>query len=204
MSLIFDEAITGGGGREVKKYGADIDCILGNVTNGTLNSPDKEFSVSFPGVKRITSYSLYGKFSQTNCVSADFSDVERIDFKGLSNTFHLSSLTSIRFDNLKVIYNRGLESCFSRTKITRIDFPKVTSIGEYAFSWCMQSLSCEIYFNSLKEINNAAFATFMSNVTACTVHFPSNMEETIAGLQGYPLFGGTEGHVTLAFDLEAV
>jgi hypothetical protein len=36
-----------------------------------------------------------------------------------------------------------------------------------------------------------------------TIHFPSNMETTISTLTTYPLFGGTSGYVTLAFDLPA-
>jgi hypothetical protein len=36
-----------------------------------------------------------------------------------------------------------------------------------------------------------------------TIHFPSNLQTKISTLSGYPNFGGTNGYVTLAFDLPA-
>ena len=39
------------------------------------------------------------------------------------------------------------------------------------------------------------------NTKTHTLHFPSNLETTIQGLTGYPLFGGTSGYVVLSFDL---
>ena len=39
--------------------------------------------------------------------------------------------------------------------------------------------------------------------TTHTLHFPSNLESTIQGLTGYPLFSGTSGYVVCAFDLPA-
>lgn len=45
------------------------------------------------------------------------------------------------------------------------------------------------------------FDGLMSAVTGCTIHFPSNLQATIATLDGYPDFGGT--NTVLAFDLPA-
>ena len=36
-----------------------------------------------------------------------------------------------------------------------------------------------------------------------TIHFPSNLETLISTFNSYPLFGGDNGYVTLAFDLPA-
>lgn len=75
----------------------------------------------------------------------------------------------------------------------------------------------DIYFNSLNSNSfvgfNASFAEeyqvfrgmFISTGTQVvhTAHFPSNLEPIISQFVGYPLFGGTQGYVNIAFDLPA-
>ena len=54
--------------------------------------------------------------------------------------------------------------------------------------------------------NKNQFAKMMQSTGSTvthTIHFPSNLETTIQGLSGYPLFGGTSGYVALSFDLAA-
>lgn len=64
----------------------------------------------------------------------------------------------------------------------------------------------DIYFSALKTTSNISLTNLLyysgTNVIH-TLHFPSNMQSTISGLTGYPLFGGTSGYVVLAFDLPA-
>ena len=68
----------------------------------------------------------------------------------------------------------------------------------------------DVYFPALTTTSfgsrvNQFFSMMSStgtNVTH-TLHFPSNLESTIQGLQGYPTFGGTSGYVVCAFDLPA-
>lgn len=62
-----------------------------------------------------------------------------------------------------------------------------------------------IYFNAIKTTSFGRYKNQFNNlvlgITGCTIHFPSNMEETISGLTGYPNFGGTS--TVLAYDLPA-
>ena len=101
------------------------------------------------------------------------------------------------------------------TRLTSISFPLLSNINGVsvfmsAFMGC-SSLS-DVYFNSLTTTsfgsNINQFNSMFNSSTAqtsgtCTVHFPSNLSSTIAGLTGYPLFGGTSGRIVLAFDLPA-
>ena len=90
--------------------------------------------------------------------------------------------------------------------------------GANCFGSCFLGckLITDIYFNALtttsfgtKYINqfNGMFNNSSSGTAATSgnvnVHFPSNLETTISGLTGYPLFGGASGRVTLLFDLPA-
>lgn len=70
----------------------------------------------------------------------------------------------------------------------------------------------DVYFHSLTTTSFQGdgsaytFYSMFSNAGSSivrTLHFPSNLQSTISGLQGYPLFGGTSGYVVLAFDLTA-
>lgn len=61
-----------------------------------------------------------------------------------------------------------------------------------------------IYFRALNSqtyFNPNIFLLLCSQATNAVLHFPSNMSSTIAGLNGYPNFGGTD--TIIAFDLPA-
>lgn len=126
------------------------------------------------------------------------------------------SLTSVSFPELTTIsgsnaLNRIFNVC---TGLVTARFPKLTTVTgsaalTYAFRTC-QSLT-DVYFNALtttsfgssyvNQFNNLMVST--GTKVTHTLHFPSNMETTIQGLTGYPLFGGTSGYVVLSFDLTA-
>ena len=104
--------------------------------------------------------------------------------------YYCSSLTSISFTELTNITGSACCSymfgnCYA---LTSISFPKLTT-------------------TSFGSNVNQFFSMFNSNTAltsgTCTLHFPSNIESTIQGLTGYPLFGGTSGRIVLAFDLPA-
>jgi hypothetical protein len=85
----------------------------------------------------------------------------------------------------------------------------VGSSGLYnTFSGCTGLT--DVYFNALKTTSFSSstnpFSGMLSNTGKTKthkLHFPSNLQSTIAGLSGYPTFGGSSGYVTLAFDLPA-
>jgi hypothetical protein len=72
------------------------------------------------------------------------------------------------------------------TALTTVSFPALTtsSFGSY-----------------INQFTNMLKLT--GNTVTHTLHFPSNLESTIQGLTGYPLFGGISGYVVCAFDLPA-
>jgi len=97
--------------------------------------------------------------------------------------------------------------------LTTVSFPKLSTIDIDKACMSMFS-SCkaltDVYFNSLTTTSfgsyTSQFSSIMTgtgNTTIHTIHFPSNLQSTISGLSGYPLFGGTSGYVTLSFDLPA-
>lgn len=94
-------------------------------------------------------------------------------------------------------------------------FPKLSRLyGSEVFFGCLYDCKKvkDVYFNSLTSTsfgsNTNQFyrlckATTASESGTCTIHFPSNLESTISGLNGYPNFGGENGRIVLAYDLPA-
>lgn len=97
-----------------------------------------------------------------------------------------SSLESVSFNNLSSIAaNNCMQYMFYRcTALHTINFPALTTT------------SFGTYTNQFSGLCNSTGTNVVT-----TLHFPSNLETTIQGLSGYPLFGGTNGYVVLAFDL---
>jgi len=116
------------------------------------------------------------------------------------------------FRDLKTIGGFAFSYTFSWQGIETASFEKVDTIGQQAFMYCFSDCYTirDIYFNSLKTTSFGSYTNqfigMLSNTGTSvihTIHFPSNLESTIQGLSGYPLFGGTIGYVVLAFDLPA-
>ena len=106
---------------------------------------------------------------------------------------------------------------YNCTVLETISFPELTSITgsscfSYMFSQCSKlasisfpKLTTTSFGNNVNQFSNMFNYNTGTQSTSgtCTLHFPSNLESTIQGLTGYPLFGGTSGKIVLAFDLPA-
>ena len=176
-------------------------------------------SVSFPELTTISGgNSLSFAFSYcTSLTSVSFSKLTTISGGSvLSEAFNQNTgLTSVSFPELTTISgNSALSFAFDSCKsLTSISFPKLTTISgisalSSAFRYCTSLTS--ISFPKLTTTSFGSrvnqFSSMMNNTgtgTTHTIHFPSNLQSTISGLTGYPLFGGTSGYVTLSFDLPA-
>lgn len=147
--------------------------------------------LGFPKLKTIYSNST-GMGNMVNGCTAleevEFPALESIDgYMSASNMFASSSVKVVRFPKLNDIGRNCCSSMFSSCRtIEHVYFPALTtsSFGSY-----------DNQFHSMMSGT--------STTVTHTLHFPSNMEETISSLTGYPLFSGTSGYVVLAFDLPA-
>ena len=168
-------------------------------------------TLSFPKLEEIPA-----GFSNDLCYgslleSVDFSSVKVIKTQALMSAFGYSQVTSIDLSSLEEVDRMGVYSFLNDCPITTVRLPKLKTIHKqglgYAFSGCWQIE--DIYFNSLTTTsfeNATGFVSMMYSTldyNTHTLHFPSNLESTIQGLNGYPNFGGSNGYVVLAFDLPA-
>jgi hypothetical protein len=211
-----DVNVSGGGGGS--KFGANINTFLGDVdANGVLQQPTEQSDLVFTGVTNVANYGLYYKFAYSRVKSVSFPNLTTIS--GISGCSYMlyrcTALTSVSFPNLTTISgNSGCSGMlYSCTALTSVSFPNLTTIS--GNSGCSSMLySCtaltDIYFPALTTISFGTrinqFTSMMfgtGKTTTHTLHFPSNLESTISGLSGYPLFGGTSGYVVCAFDLPA-
>ena len=149
--------------------------------------------VSLPKFKRATSYSLDSAFSSSSIEFFELPELEYAESNSCSYLINYSkNLVEARLSKLRYIESDAFRD---------------------AFAGCINI--SDIYFNSLEDdsfINNRSdgvtgtqFESLLYNTGTTkvhTVHFPANMEETIANsLDNYPLLGGTSGFVVLAYDL---
>ena len=176
-------------------------------------------SVDLSSLKTVSDSGLKNAFSATKVESADLSSLEVVDGGGMENTFNATYIESINLPSLKIIYGFGFVNTFNSSYLQTVRLPLLNKVGMAAFQgafndcWDLK----DIYFNSLstdsftlENKSKTAFNIMFDNFTAydsatghCTVHFPSNMQETISGLAGYPLFGDVANRLLLAFDLRA-
>lgn len=160
-------------------------------------------STAFPKLSTITSnQGLSSAFSSCSAlIDAEFPE-----------------LTSISAASGLSVFNSTFSSC---PYLTTVRFPKLSTIEIIGSSTSGSSFaSCyngctrleDIYFNALTTSSFVGsvwqFNVMFNSTTASTsgnvnIHFPSNLQSTIQGLQGYPNFGATAGRVTLLFDLPA-
>ena len=167
--------------------------------------------VDFELLDTIGQYGLNYAFA--NCTG-----LTRVDFEwlvelssqyGLNYAFaNCTGLTRVKFYYLAAITARAFQGC---TSLESIEFESLSSItGSAAFGNTFNGCTGlkDVYFPALKttsfgnrvnQFNNMLSSTG-TDVTH-TLHFPSNLRNTISGLTGYPTFGGDSGYVTLAFDL---
>ena len=156
----------------------------------------------------------YAFYNCTGLTSVNLSSLISVGDRGLYYAFYgCTGLTSVDLSSLTSIGSNGFTQAFYNcTGLTSVDFPLLTSVGSsglfFVFSGCTGLT--DVYFRSL---NTSSFGTdtnqfnyMMQNTgttTTHTLHFPSNLQSTISGLTGYPLFSGTSGYVVLSFDLPA-
>ena len=165
---------------------------------------------------------IRGKISFPDLETINVTSTSTSTYSVLGTTFNSfcngqSAITEFLFPKLSSITSSSLRPfayAFQNTTITSIRFPALSylsgdSIFQYAFSKTY-SLK-DIYFDALtttsfgttKVFNGMMSGATNSSSVVHTIHFPSNMESTISGLSGYPLFSGASGYVTLAYDLPA-
>jgi len=178
-------------------------------------------SVSLPELTTISG--SYGGASMFQSCSS-LTSVSLPKLKTISGSYSLSSFvggTSIQSFSLPELEelsgsNSMQQVCGSCSVLENVYFTKLSIVsGSSVFPSAFQSCPKikDIYFNALtttsfgsyvNQFQNMFNSTTGSTATGgCTVHFPSNLQSTISGLTGYPLFGGTSGYVVLAFDLPA-
>lgn len=129
-------------GSSSTKYGATVDALFGDITNGQLNKPSGQFNLDFTGVVTVKEYALAFRFYRMPAIkSISFPNLTTIEASGLSNFCYGEGgvnypLTSFSANNLTTINNSGLSSAFNNnTNLTgSIDFSKVTSIGSSGLS----------------------------------------------------------------------
>ena len=176
-------------------------------------------SVSLPNLTMISgSYACqYMFYNCTALTSVSLPNLTTISVNsGCYNMFYnCTALTSLSFPELTTI--SGSSACYNMfyncRNITDVYFPRLTTIsGSAACQYMFYNGKniTDVYFPALTTSSFGSYTNqfnYMMNATGSskthTLHFPSNMESTISGLQGYPNFGGTSGYVVLAFDLPA-
>ena len=182
-------------------------------------SSSKVKSVSFSNLTTLSGYgACQSMFSDcTALTSVSLPNLTTISVNsGCYNMFYnCTALTSLSFPELTTI--SGSSACYNMfyncRNITDVYFPRLTTIsGSAACQYMFYNGKniTDVYFPALTTSSFGSYTNqfnYMMNATGSskthTLHFPSNMESTISGLQGYPNFGGTSGYVVLAFDLPA-
>ena len=176
-------------------------------TNTTLTS------VSMPELTTISGLQgCYFLFYNTGLVSVSLPKLTTISGNnGCQSMFQsCNNLETVSIPELTTVSgNYGLSQAFTGTKIATFNFPKLSTVtGNQAFQQIFRLCTylTDVYFNALTTTSFGSyvnqFETMLNNTgtnVTHTLHFPSNLSATIAGLSGYPNFGGT--NTVLAFDL---
>lgn len=178
-------------------------------------------SVSLPELETVS-----GNNGMRNCFSSmsTLTSISLPKLKTVSGTYAIAnllydtSITTFSLPELTIANNTSAMYyvCNYSTLLETVSFPKLSDIsGQTTFLNAFQSCPKlqHIYFNGLttssfgsyvNQFNNMFNITTGSTATGgCIVHFPSNLSSTIAGLTGYPTFGGSSSYINLAFDLTA-
>lgn len=161
-------------------------------------------SVSFPKLKAIYSTADIAFYMFSGCynlASIYLPELEEIhsgfQYFLTGSSVMGGSLTSVTFDKLNIIFQGGTSASSStfrgvfqyQPKLAHIYFPAITT---------------STFGSRVGQFNNMFNSSTGSEATGgCTMHFPSNLATTIAGLSGYPTFGGDANYINLSFDLPA-
>lgn len=190
------------------------DNILGSKFSGDSSITN---GVIFNDLEKISGYmACSSMFYNCPIKSVSFKKLKEISGLYACYTMFLAcrQLSSVSFPELTTISGESAcEGMFQTCPIKSVSFQKLSTINVY-YALSAMFHSCrymeELYFPALTtssfgdiddqiyDLFNYETAEISGNVT---IHFPSNLQSTIAGLQGYPSFGGL--YTTLAFDLPA-
>ena len=163
---------------------------LTSAGNGGLNSAFQNTAITSVDLSSLTTVITTALFSAfracTSLVSVDLSGLTTIQKNGAQYAFHgCTSLVSISLSALTSIDGGALYSFVGGcTNIEDVYFPALTTSS---------------FGSAVNQLSNMLSQTGTNKTH--TLHFPSNLEEKIKSLTGYPNFGGTNGYVVLSFDL---
>ena len=197
---------------------SDATDVVANCLSSAFQNCTGLTSVDLSSLTTISGEnSLYYAFSGcTSLTNVDLSSLTTVSGREcLSSAFrNCTSLTNVDLSALTTISgDSGLSDAFRNcTSLTSVDLSALTTLNyrglSYAFQYCTELT--DIYFRALTTSSFGSYVNQFGSMMYGTgtskthiIHFPSNMESTISGLDGYPLFGGTTGYVVLAFDLPA-
>ena len=138
----------------------------------------------------------------TNITSVDLSNLESIEgYYGTQNMFKgCTGLTTIDLSSLKTISGTStmmstFEGC---TNLTSVNLSNLQTLDNTPFDSTFKNCTSltTLSFPALKTVSSRnVFASTLSGVTGCTVHFPSNLSNYSFNL------GGT--NTTILYDLPA-
>lgn len=199
-----------------QRYGVNVENFLGSTNaNGVLLQPSGNFDVSFDGVTDVQQRALSNKFNYTKVKNVNFPDLIALSGNyACFCAFYGCSLVSVSFPKLATVSGtQAMGQIFENSGLQTITFPALTTIsGNNAMNRAFGYLNIrDIYFPALTTNSFPTYTTQFSGMfsgsgsssNTINVHFPSNLQSTIANLTGYPNFGGTAGYINLLFDLEA-
>lgn len=171
-------------------------------------------SVSFPKLEIISASSVFINCFQniTNSFTLDLSKLIKITGTTALSAmcYQAPGLLSFDMSSLEEVRSNGLNGAFNGcTGLTTVTFPKLKNIAYTGaligcFTGCTNLTS--ISFGGLRSDSFGSFTnqfnTMLSNVTGCTVHFPSNLQSVIGNWTSVTAgFGGT--NTTILYDLTA-
>ena len=190
--------------------------IEASVLNYAFYGANSVTSVSFPDLEALTDVaSMNSAFLGNNITNVSFPKLTTISGQNaMTGAFSNNIITSISMPELTTISGSNAMNNTFRNNYTlrNVTFPKLeslTAVNAMAVCFTQCNNIENIYFPALKTTSfgnttNTQFTNLLGTTGTTvthTIHFPSNLESTIQGLQGYPLFGGTNGYIVLAFDL---
>lgn len=204
------ESIPSGGSGYTELPNYQVENGVASKRSGALtgNEFSNITSVGFSGML----YSFYNRSELKGHL--DLSSLTTVGSSGMQSIFNgCYNITSLDLSSLTSVGDAGLYYAFDNCSgLTSVDLSSLTSVGSYgvAYSFNRCSKLTDIYFNSLTTTSFGSYTTQFRGIltntgtsVTHTLHFPSNLESTISGLDDYPNFGGTSGYVVCAFDLPA-
>lgn len=159
----------------------------GSFQTAFINASNLTGTVNFSSLQSISSNNVFPQaFCNTGVSSVDFSNLETVTGQSVfSSAFaNCPNISSVTFNKLKIVTGQSvfIGAFANCTSLISISFPALTS-------------------NSFGS-NTNQFNSMLSDVTGCTVHFPSNLQSILSSWTSVTAgFGGT--NTTIMFDLPA-